>query len=571
MVQSTIQHGQPVDLPSFTKINSSGLSNYLLPVPSIQEPNPFTSPLTGCRQTTNPATCHRRLLAHHLNISLTQPDSPALPNRHFNPTFLRLPSWATNSPAAKGARYALVTRRVTEGLHQESFICLADICLPPSASSHSPDTRTCTASDHSLLGPHGGLRCTTPPIRLNIPPTPALRCSGRWSNFPGFPGFHDPRIFWSNRGEPLIIVNSASQYGCLGLWLLDLRTVYTDLAAVLLRDGKRKSWQSPVIRYRHLTELTRLDRAEVEKNWMLFFPGGSSSSDNDDEGDIVVQYDIAPKYDFSVNQAFHLHQKPNGNGSLSLPLPASHHVSNSTYTTTPTAASTAGRTLSLVHSNTGTTIPTNLTSLFQSTCFPPSSVFDSLGQRGHWHQSTNALKLILCTRSQFRDGTCGPRRDWLSSGREVHFSIIHRKFSNLLDLPMRYERYAVVWEGRRPWRLIGVSQWPILFAGEVAQPWTREENEIGSEVGAVTAWFDVHKDLTGLNSSWAWRPAGDHFDVDDQNRGAGRSEQDIAELERLGMGFLGDDLLVGVGLDDVAQAVVRVKVDEIVGCLRLCE
>ncbi|RMZ83814.1 hypothetical protein DV738_g1021, partial [Chaetothyriales sp. CBS 135597] len=514
--QSTSQRGQPVLQPRFTQPNPFDPSTYLEAMPSMQESNPFVSLLVSCPQTANQVTSHRRVPARHLNISLTPPDLPPLTDRHFNPTFLRLPSWAASSPATKGAKYVLVTRKVTEGLHQESFICLADICLP---SPISPDARSCTASDYSLLGPNGGLRCTTTPIQLDIPPTPALRCSGRWSSFPAFPGFHDPRIFWSNRGEPLMIVNSASQYGCLGLWLVDLRAVSADLASVLSRDGKRKSWESPVIRYRHLTELTRHDRAEVEKNWMLFFPGGSSSSDPNEEGDAVVQYDVAPNTSSS---------------GLNHPI------------------ATRGRTLSLLHSNTGITIAANLTSPLEPTCFPPSSVLDSLGQRGHWHQSTNALKLILCTRADLRSGACGPhRRSWLSSGREVHFSIIHRKFSNSLDLPMRYERFAVVWEGRSPWRLLGVSQSPILFADEDA-------DSSSSAAGATAQDEETSAYFTYTPSiAWAWRPATDHFDADEQHSSEHDSEHDIAELERLGMGFLGDDLLVGVGLDDIAQAVTR--------------
>ncbi|RMD42554.1 hypothetical protein DV735_g2628, partial [Chaetothyriales sp. CBS 134920] len=486
---ATIQRGQPAtQSPPLTQLNPFDPFTYLPPMPSIEEPfgNPFLSPLISCPRTANPVTSHHRLPARHLNISLTPPDLPRLPERHFNPTFLRLPSWAATSPAAKGAKYLLVTRKVTKGLHQESFICLADICLPASASSPlSPDTRTCTASDYSLLGQHGGLRCTTTPTRLDIPPTAALRCSAA----------HD------------------CQFGLS-------------------------------------------DRAEVEKNWMLFFPGGGSSSDENDEGEIVVQYDLAPKYSFSSSSRG------------------------------PPHIATRGRTLSLLHSNTGITTAANLTSPLQPTCFPPSSVLDSLGQRGHWHQSTNALKLILCTRSDLRSGACGPRRDWLSSGREVHFSIIHRKFSNSLDLPMRYERFAVVWEGRKPWRLLGVSQSPMLFGDEVAQPWTREENEIrnGNQANAsiaLTYAEQKHKrervEKQNVNSTarvaqsdtssayftytpsiaWAWRPAADHFDADEPDEGVAHSEHDIAELERLGTGFLGDELLVGVGLDDIAQVVTR--------------
>ena len=41
-------------------------------------------------------------------------------------------------------------------------------------------------------------------------------------------------------------------------------------------------------------------------------------------------------------------------------------------------------------------------------------------------------------------------------------------------------------------------------------------------------------------------------------------------MSQLGTGYLGEDVLVGIGLDDVSQAFARVRVDDLLQCLELC-
>ena len=52
------------------------------------------------------------------------------------------------------------------------------------------------------------MRCATKPMLINVPPTPAEKCLDEFEAYPDIPGFHDPRIFWSGKGEPLMIANS---------------------------------------------------------------------------------------------------------------------------------------------------------------------------------------------------------------------------------------------------------------------------------------------------------------------------------------------------------------------------
>jgi hypothetical protein len=53
------------------------------------------------------------------------------------------------------------------------------------------------------------------------------------------------------------------------LWIEDLRMLYQPLQKLLDGHGPL---QPALMSYPHLTELMRLDRNAVEKNWMLFFP-----------------------------------------------------------------------------------------------------------------------------------------------------------------------------------------------------------------------------------------------------------------------------------------------------------
>ena len=122
--------------------------------------------------------------------------------------------------------------------------------------------------------------------------------------------------------------------------------------------------------------------------------------------------------------------------------------------------------------------------------------------------------------------------------------------------------------------MVAVGRWPVFFEGESARPWSGGENgggrgqgwnrtrrEMGKRHGEVGFAYTV-----GL--SWAWRGRND-VAVDGEEVSEGE-EADIHELENLGRGFLGDEVLMGVGLDDREQVVVKVQVNELLSCLRLC-
>lgn len=158
--------------------------------------------LHKCPRKSNPYTNHIRLPNIVQNVSHVPPNSTTQESRVFwNPTIISLPYWSKN-------QYLVVSRIVTDGQHQENVICEANICYAGEAKNAKPGEMPCTSDDFQHLGPAGGMRCVSAPVSLGVPPTPAESCQGRFAPYADIPGFHDPRIFWSGKGEPLMMVNT---------------------------------------------------------------------------------------------------------------------------------------------------------------------------------------------------------------------------------------------------------------------------------------------------------------------------------------------------------------------------
>ena len=159
-------------------------------------------PLFRCHATPNQYTGHIRLPQVLQNISMVPPGSTKPDSRTFwNPTIISLPYWSPN-------QYLVVQRILTDGTHQINVMCEANVCYTGSEVNATKGENPCSAEDLKVLGPTGGMRCAHSPITLSVPPTPAARCLGKFATYPDIPGFHDPRIFWSGKGEPLMMVNT---------------------------------------------------------------------------------------------------------------------------------------------------------------------------------------------------------------------------------------------------------------------------------------------------------------------------------------------------------------------------
>ena len=178
-----------------------GSPNQTGSVLSLSTLNPDLAPLFRCPIKANNHTGHIRISNIVQNISQIPPDSLLPEKRVFwNPTVIALPHWSKN-------QYLVVSRIVTDGNHQENVLCEANVCYIPGQEPRVGE-HLCTEEDLMHVGPGGGMRCASPPVTLSVPPTPAERCEGKFAAYTDIPGFHDPRIFWSGKGEPLMMVNT---------------------------------------------------------------------------------------------------------------------------------------------------------------------------------------------------------------------------------------------------------------------------------------------------------------------------------------------------------------------------
>ncbi|KAK9451371.1 uncharacterized protein V1518DRAFT_408373 [Limtongia smithiae] len=178
----------------------------------------------------------------------------------YNPTIMAMPSSA-HYP------FLIVSRFRSDGLEQKCVICEAKYA--------DEVTRDGYGFEHT----EKTITCATNPIVLEVPLTPARDCLER-EYMSSIPGYHDPRIFWSQTGAPLMIMNQQSRYGCFGLWVIDLRSVYPSLR---YRVNRALLNQYPTV-----MELTRLqNRGPIEKNYMIFFDLES--------GIPYVQYELSPQ------------------------------------------------------------------------------------------------------------------------------------------------------------------------------------------------------------------------------------------------------------------------------------
>ena len=398
------------------------------------------------------------------------------------------------------------------------------------------------------------------------------------------------------------MVNSASRYACVGLWITDLRTLHAPLKELLVSQPGKPYHPGPLMSYPSLTELTRnpaSTRASVEKNWFLFFP--------------------------TADEAF-LHY------DLSIPRVVEGEAGDKTV---------GGRTLAKLIGH-GFTTP-NLTDPSEPPCLPDEP--DGRGKFGYWHQTSNALKLILCRRAEAERGECSEGQD----GRAVHVAVMHRKFSNDWDLPLRYERYFVVWDTRPPFRILAMSRYPVQMWNETASGWSPEENwadhdDDGTSVGddnfpkseaeviADTASFtsageskadhshnhtqhhttiktnQTQKTPRTTNTttqpdpppptqhqttnwasftyttsiSWAFRtspspsrrePEADHGRENadpDEDGEDGYDDEHTRTLEAMNIGYLDDEVILGIGVDDQGQGFARARAEVLLACLRAC-
>ncbi|KAI9838857.1 MAG: hypothetical protein M1819_004064 [Sarea resinae] len=276
----------------------------------------------------------------------------------------------------------------------------------------------------------------------------------------------------------------------------------------LLASSPMNPSLGPLMSYPSLTELTRNPaevRLPIEKNWMFFFPGQES----------YLHYEISPRHGRSFAKLIG-----------------------------------AGLTTN------------NLTDPLEIPCLTEDSV-RSLGSGlgnatkmgssggGVWHQASNSLRLVLCERN---DANCKPNDE-----NTVFFAVAHQKYNNPLHLPLRYERYFIVWSAASPFAMLGVSRHPLLLANETATGWTAAQNREGDS--NISDDGNLGKDQKGssgwaeftytVSIAYAWGRGGD-------------------EAIWKNTGFLDDEVVLGIGIDDKGQGFASVKTRDLLQCLRAC-
>ncbi|KAK9380037.1 uncharacterized protein V2V93DRAFT_391701 [Kockiozyma suomiensis] len=113
------------------------------------------------------------------------------------------------------------------------------------------------------------LQCRHAPIRLQLPafgPASAGACVSH-KNMPQALGHIEPRVFFSGKGEPLLMFGSSSKDNCVSQYIVDLRALIPDLASKMKLDGTA----SP-IRFLLPTLLPRpATKHELEQDYLVLF------------------------------------------------------------------------------------------------------------------------------------------------------------------------------------------------------------------------------------------------------------------------------------------------------------
>lgn len=168
---------------------------------------------------------------------------------------------------------------------------------------------------------------------------------------------------------------------------------------------------------------------------------------------------------------------------------------------------------------------------------------------GSWHQGTNSLRLVLCERS---DKACRARPE-----NTVFWSLIHHKHKNFYALPLRYERYFIIWSSTPPFHMLAMSKMPIILANETVSGWDLDESwdddeehqQMLAEGKQGKGEFAVFTYTPSIAYSW------------------GRFEDQPQEKN---VGYLDDEVILGVGINDEAQGYARAKVIDLLQCMRAC-
>lgn len=141
---------------------------------------------------------------------------------------------------------------------------------------------------------------------------------------------------------------------------------------------------------------------------------------------------------------------------------------------------------------------------------------------------------------------------------------------------MRYERYVIVWSAVPPFGMLGTSQHPILLANETASGFPAHENwDDDPENAKIVASNKPNKKPRILEADPAMMEtyggkgywANFTYTVSIAYASGRKGKQEIGDMN---VGYLDDEVILGIGVDDGGQVFSRVKAVVLLQCLKAC-
>ena len=132
----------------------------------------------------------------------------------------------------------------------------------------------------------------------------------------------------------------------------------------------------------------------------------------------------------------------------------------------------------------------------------------------------------------------------------------------------------MVWSATPPFEMLGISQHPVLMGNETASGWSASKNwdDDPANANIVTMTKKTAANATepyGGKNYWAYftYTVSISYAWGRQPRAAKDGGDEAQDMH---VGYLDDELLLAIGVDDKGQAFARVKAGDLVQCLRPC-
>lgn len=125
----------------------------------------------------------------------------------------------------------------------------------------------------------------------------------------------------------------------------------------------------------------------------------------------------------------------------------------------------------------------------------------------------------------------------------------------------------MVWSASPPFSMQGISQHPILMANETASGWVESQNwDDDPDNAATVRRTQMHKNSTepyGGKDYWAYFT----YTVSIAYAWARTGMEEVGEMN---WGYLDDEVVLGIGIDDKGQGFARARAGDLVQCLMAC-